>query len=112
MTNKSARARRASSLQVLWSLKNLQVLIYYKLPEKNHVITYASVNSICAQLPPSPRAPLADLRALAFFFTLDGKFPEVGTLELSNPLGWGQKKRANAPSSINSATFFIDRTVE
>ena len=66
MTNKSARARRASSLQVLWSLKNLQVLIYYKLPEKNHVITYASVNSICAQLPPP--APLADLRALAFFF--------------------------------------------
>ena len=29
------------------------------------------------------------------------KYPEVGT-----------KKRANAPSSINTATFFIDRTIE
>ena len=31
------------------------------------------------------------------------------TLELS---GWGRKKRANAPSSVNTATFFIDRTVK
>ena len=30
--------------------------------------------------------------------TLDGKSPGVGTLELSNPPGWGQKQRANAPS--------------
>ena len=78
MTNKSARARRASSLQVLWSLKNLQVLIYYKLHEKNHVITYASVNSICAQLPPPLPAPLADLRALAFFFCLGWQIPGGG----------------------------------
>ena len=35
-------------------------------------------------LPP----PRADPRALAFFFALDGKFPGVGSLELSNPLGW------------------------
>ena len=48
----------------------------------------------------------------AFFFALDGKFPGMGTLELSNPPGWGRKKRANAPSSVNTATFFIDRTVE
>ena len=45
-------------------------------------------------------------------FALDGKFPGVGTLELSNPLGWGRKKRANAPSSVNTTTFFIDTTVE
>ena len=50
--------------------------------------------------------------AFFFFFALDGKFPGVGTLELSNPPGWGRKKRANAPSSVNSATFFIDRTVQ
>ena len=46
------------------------------------------------------------------FFALDGKFPGVGTLELSNPPGWGRKKRANAPSSVNTTTFFIDRTVK
>ena len=34
------------------------------------------------------------------------------TLELSNPPGWGREKRANAPSSTSTATFFIDRTVE
>ena len=28
---------------------------------------------------------------------LDGKFPGMGTLELSNSPGWGQKKRANGP---------------
>ena len=62
---------------------------------------------------PDPSPPFrADPRALAFFFALDGKFPGVGTLELSNPLGWGRKKRANAPSSVNTATFFIDRTVK
>ena len=36
-TNKSAPARRGNTL---WSLKTLQVLIYSKLHEKNHVITY------------------------------------------------------------------------
>ena len=46
------------------------------------------------------------------FLALDGKLPGMGTLELSNPPGWGRKKRANAPSSVNTATFFIDRIVE
>ena len=55
---------------------------------------------------PSPR-PRAYPRALDFF-ALDSKFPGVGTLELSNPLGWERKKKANAPSFINTATFFID----
>ena len=44
-------------------------------------------------IPPALRPPRADPRELAFFFTLDGKFPEVGTLELANPPGWGRKKR-------------------
>ena len=40
------------------------------------------------------------------------KFPRVRTLELSNSPGWGRKRRANVPSSVNTATFFIDRRVE
>ena len=32
------------------------------------------------------------------------------TLELSNPSGWGRQKKANPPSSVNAATFFIDCT--
>ena len=50
---------------------------------------------------PSPSPPPADPRALAFFFVLDGKFPGMGT-----------QKGANAPSSVSTATFLIDRTVE
>ena len=64
------------------------------------------VNSSCAQSPPLPRA------GGAFFFCLDSKFSGLGTLELSNPQGWGRNKRANALSSVNTATFFIDRTIE
>ena len=51
-------------------------------------------------------------RIFFFLFALKGKFQGVGTLEVLNPSGWGRKKRANAPSSVNTATFFIDRTVE
>ena len=63
-------------------------------------------------IPAAPSPPRAEPRALAYFFALDGKFPGVGTLELSNPQGWGRQKRANAPSFVNTATFFIDCTVE
>ena len=61
---------------------------------------------------PAPSAappPPADPRALAF---LDGKFPGVGTFELSNSLGWGREKRTNSLSSVNTATFFIDCAVK
>ena len=52
----------------------------------------ASVNSSCAQTPPPPR-PRADPPALTFlFFALDGKFPGLGTLELSNLTGWGRSR--------------------
>ena len=62
---------------------------------------------------PSPPPPPPGLTpVISIFFASDGKFPGVGTLELSNPPGWGRKKRANAPSSVNTATFFIDRTVK
>ena len=62
-------------------------------------------------IPPAPRPP-GLTPGNWHFFALDGKFTGVGTLELANPPGWGRKKRANAPSSVNSATFFIDRTVQ
>ena len=76
----------------------------------------ASVNSSCAQRPLPPGSP----PGISISFHLvwpgacswDGKFPGEGTLELSNPLGWGRKKRANVQSCVNTATFFIDRTVE
>ena len=53
------------------------------------VFGYESVNSSCAQ-------------ALAFFIDLYGKFPGVGTLELSNPRKWERKERVNVPSSVSS----------
>ena len=49
--------------------------------------TNASVNSTCAQ-PPAP--PPGWPPGIGIFFALDGKFPGVGTLELSNPPGCGR----------------------
>ena len=60
---------------------------------------------------PPPRFP-GRPQGISTFFALDGNFPGVGTLELSISPGWGRKKRANTPSSVNTATFFIDHTVE
>ena len=61
---------------------------------------------------PSPSPPPGLTPGISIFFVLDGKFSGVGTLELSNPPMWGREKRANAPSPVSTATFFIDRTVE
>ena len=58
-------------------------------------------------IPPAPRPPPGLTPGISIFFALDGKFSGVGTLELANPPGWGGKKRENAPSSVNGATFFI-----
>ena len=60
----------------------------------------------------SPPPPRGSSPGLAHLFALDGKCPGMGTFELSISPGWGQKKRANAPSSVYTATFFIDRPVE
>ena len=68
----------------------------------------ASVNSSCAQHP----LPTGSPPGISLFFRLGWQIPGVGTPELSNPPGWGRKKRANALSSVNTPTFFIDRTVE
>ena len=52
-------------------------------------------------IPAAPASPLGWPPGISVFFALDGKFPGVGTLELTNPPGW-----------VDTATFFIDRTVE
>ena len=38
-----------------------------------------------------PPAPSPKQIGISIFFAMDGKFPGVGTLELSNPPGWGRK---------------------
>ena len=39
------------------------------------------------------------------FFTLDVKFPGVGTFELSNPPGWGRKK-GQMPRPLSTLQHF------
>lgn len=56
-----------------------------------------------------PAAP-SNLGITIFF--LGWQFPGGWVLELSNPPGWGRKKKSNAPSSIKNETFFIYRTDE
>ena len=75
------------------SFKNMY--LFYFIFSSNHQCnhTNASVNSSCAQ--PHP-PPLGWPPGISIFFALDGKFPGIGTLELSNPLGWGRWKRVNA----------------
>ena len=76
------------------------------LSDIDNIIMHQSIPA--APSAPPPGSP----SGIGIFFALDRKFPGVGTLELSNPPGWGREKRANAPSSVNTATFFIDCTVE
>ena len=59
-------------------------------------------------LPPPP--PGLTPRALAFFWPWMAKSLGWGLLSCQIPRG--RKKRANAPSFVNTATFFIDCTVE
>ena len=48
-------------------------------------------------IPPAPSAPPGWPPGISMFFALDGKFPGVGTLELSNPPGVGTKKEGKCP---------------
>ena len=76
---------------------------------------YASVNSSCAQPPsppPPPPTPLMLIPGITIFFCLGWQIPGVGDPWAVKSLGVGRKKGANAPSSVKTATFFIDRTVE
>ena len=63
---------------------------------------YASVNSTCSQPPPPPPG-LTPWHCI--FFALDGKFPEVGTLELSNLPG-GDEKRGQMPRPPSTIQHF------
>ena len=78
--------------------------------EYSHCPYYASVNSSCVLSTSPPPLPPTWVPGISIFFALDAKFPGVETLEVSNSTGRGRKKRANAPSSVNTATFFIDCT--
>ena len=77
---------------------------------KHKPLSFMHQSIPAAPNPPPP--PPGWSPGISTFFALDGKFPRVGTLELSSSPGWGRKRRANAPSSVNTANFFIDRTVE
>ena len=65
-------------------------------------------------IPPAPSTPPppVDPRALAFFLHWIVNSVGWGLLSCQIPRGGVEKNRANAPSSVNTATFFIDRTVE
>ena len=62
------------------------------------------------QLRPIPPPP-SRARVLAFF-CLGWQIPGGGDSWAVKFPGWGRKKRANASSSVNTATFLIDRTAE
>ena len=53
--------------------------------------------SIPAVLSPPPPAPLGEPWALAFFFTLDGKFPGWGLLSCQILQGGDEKKEGKCP---------------
>ena len=77
-------------------------------------VVYISHFIMHQSIPASPSTPLppGSPPGISLFFRLGWQIPGVGTLEMSNPSGWGRKKRANVLSSVNTATFFIDGTVE
>ena len=93
----------------------LQPIFFSKQPFYGNYSTLDfHTNTVMHQsIPPAPSPPSPpDWPPGISIFCLGWQIPGVGTLELSNPPGWGRKKRANAPSSVNTATFFIDRTVK
>ena len=64
---------------------------------------YASVNSSCPQSPPGWPPSIS-----IFFFACDGKFPGVGTLELSNsPLGDEKRDRQTRIGLFNAVAIWL-----
>ena len=81
-----------------------------EMHEKTERWAYASVNSTCTQQTPHPPS-WADPRALALF-CLGWQISGCGDSWAVNFPGVGTEKEGKYPSSVNTATFFIDRTVE
>ena len=65
-------------------------------------------------VPNNPPPPRSDLRALAFFLPWMANSREWGLLTCQIPRGGGEKRRQmpRPPSTLQPATFFIDRTVQ
>ena len=63
-------------------------------------------------LRPSPPSPRADPCVLAFFLPWMANSRGWGLLSCQIPRGEDEKRGQMHPSSVNVATFFIDRTVE
>ena len=62
---------------------------------------------------PSPPSPWGDPQALALFLPWMANSQGWGLLSCQIPQGGDKKRpRPNAPSSVNTATFFMNRTVE
>ena len=62
-------------------------------------------------IPPAPSPLPGWSRALAFFLPLTANSRGWGLLSCQIPRGGDGKQRANVPSSVNTATSFIARTV-
>ena len=98
------------NIKVLSSARNIGVTFDSHFNFEKHVMNTCKTAffHLCISqfhLRPAPKG-------IGIFFALDGKSLGMGNLELSNPPVWGRKKRSNTPSSVNTATVFIDCTVE
>ena len=79
----------------------------WKTSEREAVnLSYASVNSSCAQPPPPPPPPLPQAdqpRALAFFWPWMANFRGWGLLSCQIPRGWDEK-RGEMPRTPSART--------
>ena len=79
-----------------WNLNEINELKAVKVINKVSILLPGVVVFIFTKF----KHNLSTFTFSGFFFASSGKFPAVGSLELSNPPGWGQKKRAMpCPSS-------------
>ena len=84
-----AEKQKKTSGTQLWKRKLTMDRVCKKLSKERPILNnYYQLYISQFQLRPAP--PQGWPLALEFFFALDGKFPRVGILELSNPPGWGR----------------------
>ena len=88
-------------MDLLWALRLASVSYRFNSTQKL-CLSQFQLRPAAPSIPPPGWPP-----GINNFLALDGKFPGVGTPELSNHPRWGLKKRANSPSSVNTATFFF-----